>query len=267
MDAASRGFAIALCATLALLGFGTCSLAAPQIADEASRLGVASLGLELFLASIALAGGALSATPLRQRLGLCPGRLGAPALLALAIGTLAVSHGMDSVAEVSGLREQSTLADFDAVIASASGAGLWLVLLGLGVAPGIAEELLCRGLVQRGLEPRLGPAAAVVVAALFFGALHLDPVHAALAGVLGLYLGAMAVLAGSIRPAILCHALNNLVAVGFTALLPERLEPGPIGILIGLPLGGLCLWAAFRSRGRPAAPPPGLQPEAESDDL
>ena len=37
------------------------------------------------------------------------------------------------------------------------------------------EELLCRGLVQRGLQPLLGPVAAVSIAALLFGALHGNP--------------------------------------------------------------------------------------------
>ncbi len=249
-----------------MLGFTTCSVAAPLVSDEAGRLGVASLGLELFLASLAFAGAAFSASPLGARLGLHAGRLDAGSIAVLALGTMAVSHAMDAAAELSGLREQSTLADLDAVIASASGAGLWLALLGLGIAPGIGEELLCRGLVQRGLEGPLGAPAAVVVAALFFGAIHLDPVHAALATVLGLYLGTTAALAGSIRVAVICHAVNNVVAVALAALAPE-LKAGPVGLGVGLPLGAFCLWVAIRRRRAPPGAPQGLQPEAESDDL
>ena len=265
MEPRSRGLALCGCAALATLGFGTCRVVAPLVRDERGRLGVASLGLELVLASIAFAGGAASSLPLRDRLGLGAGHLGRSALLALVVGALALSHALDALAELSGLRQHSTLADLDGLLTGASGAGLWLALLGLGVAPGIGEELLCRGLVQRGLERRVGSALAVGVAALVFGALHLDPLHAGLAAVLGIYLGTTAVLAGSIRAPILCHVANNVVAVAVAALLPEPLRPGLIGVLVGLPLAGLCLWTAFRLAGPRA--PPGLQPQAETDDL
>lgn len=260
---------VAVCTLGTALGLGACTVVAPAVADEAAALGVASLGLEVFLACVALGAGLASRRPLRARLGLGPGRLPASALVLLVVGTLALSQTLDGVIELVGLRDRSALVELETALAGASGGALLLALLGVGLAPGIGEELLCRGLVQRGLEPRLGPAPAVVIAALFFGTLHLEPVHAVFATFLGLYLGAVAVLAGSVRAAVLCHAVNNLIAVALAARLPDLIRPGVGSIAIGLGVAGACLVAARRAVPAPSGPPlppQGLQPTAHSDE-
>jgi len=58
----------------------------------------------------------------------------------------------------------------------------------------------------------------VLVTALCFGALHMDPVHAPLAVALGVYLGYLTERAGSALPAIVCHVVNNAVYTVITAL-------------------------------------------------
>jgi len=77
-------------------------------------------------------------------------------------------------------------------LAGIRGRSLALALLSFALVPGVAEELLCRGLLQRGLEVRYGATAAIVLASLFFGAIHLDPIYSCVAAVLGLYLGGIA---------------------------------------------------------------------------
>ena len=94
----------------------------------------------------------------------------------------------------------------------------------------------------------MGPGRAVVVAALVFGILHGDPIHGASAAILGLYLGTVVVLAGSVRAAILCHTVNNLVAVTTAARLPEIPVPELASALIGLAVAAGCLWAVQRRR-------------------
>jgi membrane protease YdiL (CAAX protease family) len=284
--------ALAVGCLAVVAGLGACALAPEGPASEISELAVASLGLEIFLALAALAGGLLSRRSLAARLGLGPSRVPGACLALLVLGTLGVSHGLDGLLELSGLRERSALAEFDAALAGAGQGAFWLALLGIGLAPGVGEELLCRGLVQKGIEPALGPGRAVVAAALVFGILHGDVIHGASAAILGLYLGTVAVLAGSVRAAILCHTVNNLVAVATAARLPEARIPGLGSALVGLAVAAACLWAVQRRRssaawraggpGRPApdgrtapagAPPPpttrptiGLQPRAGSDD-
>ena len=103
-------------------------------------------------------------------------------------------------------------------IYGARGVTLLLLLLGIAVAPGVAEELLCRGLFQRALQRRYGGSVAVLGSAVIFGAIHLDLAQGMLAFVLGLYLGAMALATGSSRAGIFAHILNNAVATCIAAV-------------------------------------------------
>jgi len=215
-------------------------------------MAIQGLGFELFLGLAALAGAALSAAPVRERLGLRAGRLPAPLLALLVLGTVALSHALDAVIDLAQLGEHGTLAELEASLVGVRGRSFWLALLGLGLAPGVAEELLCRGLVQRGLVPSLGAPAAVVLATLLFGALHVDPVHAAFAALLGLYLGILSHLAGSVRAAITCHAANNLCAVVMSAFFSGLEIPPAASIGLG---GGFALAAlawVWRSLGSPS---------------
>lgn len=91
-----------------------------------------------------------------------------------------------------------------------------LSLVAIALAPAVCEELLFRGVVLPALARPLGAAAAVLVSALLFGAIHLD----ATAGTLSLYrvpfavavgigLGALRLRAGSTTAAVVAHALLN----------------------------------------------------------
>jgi membrane protease YdiL (CAAX protease family) len=62
----------------------------------------------------------------------------------------------------------------------------------------------------------VAPAIAVTSAA--FALLHMEWIHAAMAFVLGLYLGVLTERTGSALPAIVCHVVNNSVFTVVTAL-------------------------------------------------
>ena len=108
--------------------------------------------------------------------------------------------------------------------------------MALALLPGVTEELLFRGALQRPLVSRLGRRAGIGLAAALFGLAHLDPVQGPAAFCLGLYLGSVAELAGSLRAAIFCHVANNLGSVlasrfgGLTPPLPPELA---VPILVG----------------------------------
>jgi membrane protease YdiL (CAAX protease family) len=246
--------AAALAAIAAAAGLRACApVAGPESPVE---MGASMLQLELALALLALAGALASRRRLAERLGLSRGRLPPRALAALVIGTLGLSHGLDGILTLTGLREGSALAQLDALVSDARGANVWIFALALGIAPGIAEELLCRGLVQRGLEPRFGTPAALVTAAAVFGALHVEPIHGAFAAVLGLYLGGAAALADSVRASMLCHAANNLAAVLALSFAPGlQGAASPLGIAAGFALAALGLVPALRGRARRSDPP------------
>jgi membrane protease YdiL (CAAX protease family) len=246
MDRRRGARALGLLLLGAISGFATCHAVPPSGGSLAEHLAIDSLGLEIFLAGIALAGASLSRAPLRRRLALGPGRIPPLLLATLVVGTVAVSHGLDGSIELLGLRETSSLASFDFTLAGARGRALLLALVGIGLAPAIGEELLCRGLVQRGLLARFRPSVAIPLAAAFFGALHVDPVHAVSAGLLGLYLGLAAYLAGSTRAAIACHAVNNLLAVAEAARWPRLELSDPTSTAAGFVVAAACLWLVDR---------------------
>jgi membrane protease YdiL (CAAX protease family) len=87
---------------------------------------------------------------------------------------------------------------------------LYPVLVMVSLAAGVSEEAGFRGYLQGGLERRFGPAAAIAVTSVLFWLAHLN--HAdgaarwALLLAMAALLGALTWSAGSIRPAIACHA-------------------------------------------------------------
>ncbi len=195
-------------------------LAIPDSADAAESFSD-ELGFGVFLGMLALALAARSPLGLTARLGLGPSRFSWGALVLAILGTLCLSFALDGVYRIFEPQPSNLVTQFEAQLAGLRGRSLALALLSFALAPGVAEELLCRGLLQRGLEIRYGATAAIVLAALFFGALHLDPIYSCVAAVLGLYLGGIAYLAGSVRPSIACHVANNAVAVVGAAVVPE----------------------------------------------
>jgi len=222
--------------------------------NSVEALALLALATQLVLGLAACGGALVSPAPFTLRLGLRAGRLSARSLVLLMVGMLALSHGLDGILELSELREQSALGEITERLRGARGGALWLTLIGLAVAPSLAEELLCRGFLQRGLRQRIGAPAAIGISALVFGALHADPVHVAFAAVLGVYLGVAAEWADSTRASIACHLVNNLVAVGaMTAI--ERAQPAPLlSIPVDLAICLGCLWLVHRdaTRGRSA---------------
>lgn len=89
------------------------------------------------------------------------------------------------------------------------------------VAP-VVEEMLFRGAIEGHLLRRWkNPKWAIVVSALIFGVIHLNPAQIPYAFVLGLLLGWLYYRTGSIVPGIVLHLLNNGIAVVLMLALPD----------------------------------------------
>jgi membrane protease YdiL (CAAX protease family) len=247
-------------------------LAVRPLANSSARFGE-TLGFETFLAMLALAFAARSPLGIRDRLGLGPSELSRGALALLALGTLALSYSLDGIYRLIETPDGGVLFQFESELAGARGGTLAFALLSFALLPGFAEEILCRGLVQRGLQPRCGPIPAILLASLFFGALHVDPIHSAFAAILGLYLGAIAYLAGSVRASMGCHVVNNSAAVLGAAITPgSGPMPTPSLVIAAVFSLGVLGWL-WRHRGPTAharAPkkegPRGLQKRCGLDD-
>lgn len=94
----------------------------------------------------------------------------------------------------------------------------WLpMILVLGIAPGVTEEILCRGVLFRIVEEGLGTWAALAISALFFGAAHIFNPGAtlwssmAIAIEAGLMLGMLYQVTRSLWACMGLHAAWNLM--------------------------------------------------------
>ena len=86
----------------------------------------------------------------------------------------------------------------------------------LAVLAGLAEEILFRGVVQVGLARVLPDGAALVLASVAFGLAHfITRAYALLAGMAGLYLGAVFLMQGNLVAPIVAHAVYDFVALTY----------------------------------------------------
>jgi membrane protease YdiL (CAAX protease family) len=136
-----------------------------------------------------------------------------------------------------------------------------LAVLIVGVGPGLAEELWCRGFLGRGLLGRHGVVMGVVLTSFFFGAIHVDPHQGTMAALMGLALHFAYVTSRSLWVPMLLHFLNNSLAVVADKLpdpLKSQLEhaevaPDRIDPLVYVAAALLLVavgWALYASRTR-----------------
>ncbi|MEW5927348.1 MAG: CPBP family intramembrane glutamic endopeptidase [Gemmatimonadota bacterium] len=113
-----------------------------------------------------------------------------------------------------------TFRPFEALTRTAEGR-LAVVLVAMVAAP-IVEEFVFRGLVQRPLERRWGPAPAIAFTALLFALVHALPWVLPIHLLLGLAFGFVVYATRSVWAGVLLHAANNsLAALGIGAEAPE----------------------------------------------
>ncbi|MDB4957291.1 MAG: Abortive infection protein [Myxococcales bacterium] len=117
-------------------------------------------------------------------------------------------------------------------------------LAAIAIMPAIAEELVFRGVLARGLATRLPAMLAIVLSTLLFCAFHLLP--AQMVGVLplALALGVLALRADSVIPTIIAHFINNVIGV---LIARDGLPASVLGTINAYP--NLLLLAAFGVAG------------------
>jgi membrane protease YdiL (CAAX protease family) len=154
---------------------------------------------------------------------------------------------------------------------------LFGVVLALGLFAPVCEEVVFRGYIQTVLKARYSPLAGVIVAAVLFALLHVDPVGMLARIELGVVFGLLALWSGSLLPAIAAHAANNLVASGLLLYIVGRGTSGsaassqephlalPLAAIgtVGLVFSLLAFRAATRARPAPAT---ALEPLGEATD-
>jgi membrane protease YdiL (CAAX protease family) len=127
-----------------------------------------------------------------------------------------------------------------------------VVVLALG--PAIAEELLFRGLIGRGLTVRRGLVAGVIWTTLLFGAAHAFPPHMLATIPVGLFLHLVYLATGNLWVPILLHFGNNLLWVSLARYqFVDHLPGTPLVLLTA------CVYLAIIARAlqtRSHTPPP-----------
>lgn len=89
----------------------------------------------------------------------------------------------------------------------------WSSFLVTAIFAPVFEEWLCRGMVLRGLLTKMKPAWAIVISALFFAVLHMNPWQALNAFLIGLVMGYIYYKTGSLWLTMLIHFVNNGTSV------------------------------------------------------
>jgi membrane protease YdiL (CAAX protease family) len=111
------------------------------------------------------------------------------------------------------------------------------------IAAPIMEEILCRGIVLGGLLKNYTPYKAILISALFFALMHLNPWQALPAFFGGLFLGWVFYKTKSVIPGMIIHATNNGLAMLFL-FLPKNKQD--FLSLLGMPYYiVLCVCAAI----------------------
>jgi membrane protease YdiL (CAAX protease family) len=110
----------------------------------------------------------------------------------------------------------------------------------IALLPGVGEELVTRGVLLPALVAPLGPATAVVVSALLFASIHLDPYRFVFTLVIGLVLGTVRLRTGSLWSPVVAHVTLNTLTFLIAPLVDDPTQitytPQPI-------LGVACLLA------------------------
>lgn len=88
-----------------------------------------------------------------------------------------------------------------------------LTVITLVIAAPILEEIFARGIVLKGLLKNYSPRKSILISAILFSALHLNPWQAIPAFLGGLFIGWVYYKTRSIIPAIIIHATINITAI------------------------------------------------------
>lgn len=211
---------------LTYFGFAVYGLAAGQVVDarhlpqwlEALMLDsplimllmLVPIQLVFFIAAFAPA--LLSPEPLKERLGFVAGRTRWLMWPVYLLATLFIMFASAIALEMLFDERSPVLENFARTIAEAPLGVFLAMLLFISIAPGVFEEALFRGYIQRRLLKRWSPWLAIGLTSVVFAIVHMDPQHVLGVLPIGIWLGILAWRTGSIWPGVFCHIGNNAVA-------------------------------------------------------
>ena len=95
------------------------------------------------------------------------------------------------------------------------GGKVWVNFLTVSIFAPLCEEWLCRGMVLRGLlmKTRMKPVWAIIISAVFFALIHMNPWQAIPAFLIGCLLGYVYYRTGSLKLTMFMHFANNTLSL------------------------------------------------------
>lgn len=185
----------------------------------------------------------------RERVQWRPERFSLVDILLTAMGTMTVGAVALSVLSAFSIKG-GILTGMSGVARDTEASGFaWLLLFG-AIAPGFAEELAFRGLLQSRLIERWGVAAGIVISSAIFGAYHFDLRQGLMAMTMGLWLGWCAHRQRSVVNVAFAHAFNNGFAFTLSRISSSDETRHPAATLGAVVLSVLCIAVMWR-RTRP----------------
>ena len=106
----------------------------------------------------------------------------------------------------------------------------------IAIIPAVCEELFFRGYLMQNIKENNSKFFAIIISALLFSIIHLNPISFIYIFILGLYLGHIFYKTGSIIPAMILHFLNNFIIV-----LSSNFYYGNEMIITNIPFGIICI--------------------------
>lgn len=142
----------------------------------------------------------------------------APYLICSGLAILSSSFLLTALMEVLDWIPNIMEQPFDMLLSS------WGGILAIAIVGPVFEELLFRGAITQSLLQQYSPRKAIVVSALLFGILHLNPAQMLPAFFCGILLAWTYYKTGSLIPCMLMHILNNSMSVYVSIRYPEMAE-------------------------------------------
>ncbi|WP_237228624.1 ABC transporter permease subunit/CPBP intramembrane protease [Rubinisphaera sp. JC750] len=140
-----------------------------------------------------------------------------PGALLLGFSTWPMVFELLMLAQDWGIRgiDPEQLENVEQLLAGWKSVPTWLVLLTLGVVPGVCEECFFRGYLFNGLRDHFKPLGTILITAVAFGLFHVvlaggaAPERLLPSTLMGILLGWVRLRSGSLLPSILLHVVHN----------------------------------------------------------
>ena len=155
--------------------------------------------------------------PIVERLRLKPIKINlVTATVYLSMGIIIISDELDRVIQAF-LPAPDYILDLNGLLRPDTFIGFILLFIAVSIIAPLGEELIFRGFFQQVLEKHWKDVTrAVLVTALFFAMIHMNPYWFLQIYILGVILGFLAWKTKSVIPSLILHSMNNTMAMFFS---------------------------------------------------